>query len=99
MRHLRKYYTIAGWIAVIYMFIFFLYPLFVVAKSSFMQHDEWSLFNYGKIFSSSLYMRILWQTIVVSVISTVVTAIIGYILAYFIAHRPSEHQGFWLMLI
>ncbi|HLR72350.1 MAG TPA: ABC transporter permease [Pseudogracilibacillus sp.] len=99
MHHIKKYYTIAGWIAILYMIIFFLYPLLVVTKSSFMQNEEWSLFNYIQIFSNSLYMNVLVKTIVISFISTLCTVVIGYILAYFIANRKPEKQGIWLMVI
>lgn len=99
MSHTRKYYTIAGWIAIIYMVIFFLYPLFVVAKSSFIVNGEIDFSNYKNIFSSSLYLKVLFKTIIISIISTFITVLIGYTLAYFIIQRKPEKQGIWLMLI
>lgn len=99
MIHTRKYYTIAGWIAIIYIAIFFLYPLLVVAKSSFVINGEVDFSNYKNIFSSSLYSKVLFKTIIISIISTLCTVVIGYILAYFIIRRKPEKQGIWLMLI
>lgn len=99
MTRMTKFYTVAGWIAVVYMVTLFLYPLAKVTISSFVDNDGFTFDNYIKIFTTSLYLKVLTKTLWISIISTIISLIIGYSLAYFIATRESNKQGFWLMII
>lgn len=99
MTRMTRFYTIAGWIAIVYMLLLFAYPVLKVVVTSVWLNGSFSAENYIKIFSSDLYTRVLVKTLWISVVSTLIALFIGYTLAYFIATRPSNKQGVWLMLI
>lgn len=99
MTRKTKWYTVAGYLAVIYMALLFLYPLIKVTWSSVSTNNGFSLDNYITIFTTPLYLKVLFKTLWVSLVSTLIALILGYSLAYFIATRESNKQGFWLMLI
>lgn len=99
MKGLKRFYTIAGSLAILYLLIFFAYPLVKVAISSFYQNGSFHFDSYVKVFTEALYVKVLLKTLWISFLSTLLTLIIGYSLAYFIHTRKSSHQGFWLVLI
>jgi ABC-type spermidine/putrescine transport system permease subunit I len=99
MPRMKRFYTILGWVAIIYMVVLFLYPLLKVITTSFTVNGAASLDNYGKVFASDVYVKVLGRTMWISIVSTVISIVLGYGLAYFIVSRPSKSQGLWLMLI
>jgi len=99
MRGLKRFYTVAGWVAIVYTVILFLYPLVKVAISSVYQNEIFSMENYIKVFSEPMYTKVLVKTLWISFVSTIISLFIGYSLAYFISTRKPSHQGFWLILI
>ena len=81
----------AGWIA-----LFFVLPFAIIAIYSFLQRTStgdiawtFSLDNYVKLLSDTLYLRIFWRSLWIAGATTILCLIMGYPLAYFIA-RQSE---------
>lgn len=99
MKDMQRFCTIAGWLAVFYVAVLFCYPIGKVFLTSFATGSEYSLANYTRIFTSSVYWRVFTQTVWVSVISTGITLVIGYSLAYFITNRSAKTQGIWLISV
>lgn len=90
--------------AILWMGLFFLLPLLLVAVLSLLDrgaygqidfHFTWE--NYGRIFDS-LYGSILFDTLVVAVETTLLCLLIGYPLAYYIAKQPKTRQNILLLL-
>lgn len=99
MSRMTRFYTWAGWIALLYLCILFLYPLLQVVWTSVWVNEQFTWDHYQQIFTKSLYTQVLFKTLWIAVISTFVALLVGYPLALFIANRPSHKQGFWLLLI
>lgn len=79
----------------LYLLIFFVIPLFIVAIYSFLSRGaygqlvwKFTLGNYARVFDK-LYLSIVWNSIVVAAISTVICLIFSYPFAYAIARNPS----------
>lgn len=78
---------------VLWMAIFILIPLFLVAYFAFTTGDstnkdtfEFSLMNF-KRFMSPIYLGVLWRSLSLAIISTFVCFILGYPMAYIIAKK------------
>lgn len=99
MPRMKRFYSVLGWIAIIYMAALFLYPLANVLTTSLNDNGSFSLEQYAKVFSSDVYMKVLGRTMWIAAVSTVISIVLGYALAYFIATRSPGSQGLWLMLI
>lgn len=99
MTGIKRFYTIMGWAALLYMLALFFYPVLRVVLTSVWQGGSFSLHHYLAIFSKDLYVHVLLKTLWISAVSTVVSLVLGYSLAYFIATRRSDRQGIWLMAI
>lgn len=99
MSQMSRWYTWAGWMAVLYLVILFLYPLLQVIWTSVWVDEQVTLDNYLQIFTKTLYLDVLWQTLWIAAISTLLALLIGYALALFITNQPSHRQGFWLILV
>lgn len=99
MNRMSRIYTFAGWLAILYLLVLFLYPLLQVVWTSVWVDEQFTLDTYTAILSKSLYTQVLLETLRIAVISTLIGLIVGYTLALFIVHRPSRQQGFWLLLI
>jgi spermidine/putrescine transport system permease protein len=96
------------WLAVpalLWLAIFFLLPLIMVIVLSFWQRGlygevvyAFTLKNYLR-FIDPLYVEILFDTLVVSLLTTLLTLLIGYPLAYHISRMGRAWQHIWLLLV
>lgn len=91
--------------ALLWLGFFFFVPLFLVLVLSFLERGTYgqvvfsfTLNNYIR-FIDPLYVSILWDTMVVSVLTTVITLLIGYPLAYYIARMDKKWQHTWLLMV
>ncbi len=89
----------------IYMLIFIVLPMILVAVLSFMSRGtygnvvyEFNFQNYVRLVDP-LYFRILLYSLGVGLATMVFTIMIGYPLAYFIARSPARKRSFYLFLI
>ncbi|SHE34069.1 putative spermidine/putrescine transport system permease protein/spermidine/putrescine transport system permease protein [Seinonella peptonophila] len=99
MNRMTRLYTGMGFIAILYLFCFFLYPLLKVFYTSLWINDQFTFDNYIKILTTSIYTQVLMKTLSVAVISTVIALGLGYLMAYFIVTRRPERQGIWLLIV
>ena len=84
---------------------FFLVPLGIILMYSFVQRGiyggiEWTFTweNYTRTIDP-LYLKILWRSFLVALLTTVCCLICGYPLAYFIAFTPERWRNLFLMLL
>lgn len=89
----------------LYLLIFFIIPLFIVAVYSFLSRGtygqlvwKFTLSNYIRVFDK-LYLSILWNSIVIAIITTIICLIVSYPFAYAIARNPSERRRNILLIL
>jgi|RhiMetdeSRZDD1v2_1073273.scaffolds.fasta_scaffold162719_3 spermidine/putrescine transport system permease protein len=90
-----------GWLAV-----FFLVPLVLIAVYSVGRRAEgggvvftFTLQHYVRVLSSSYYLGITWQSLVLSLKVTAVTLLLGYPVAYLLATTRSRWKPFLVFLL
>jgi spermidine/putrescine transport system permease protein len=89
----------------IYLFIFMILPLIMIAVLSFLSRGEYgnvvlklNLTNYTRLFEP-LYGNILVRSLIVGGVTTIFCIAIGYPLAYYIARAPARQRSLLLFLI
>ena len=87
-------------LALAFLGLFLLYPLFNVFGASFLDRTGSSLTlgNYARVLSSSFYLGSLYNTLVVGVLATVITIAIGVPLAFCLARLPVPGKAALLAL-
>lgn len=94
----RAFYAAGSVPAILYLGVFFLYPLAgLLARSLRSPSGEWTVANFLTLWESPLYRQVLARTMVDACLSTVLALALGYPLALFIAGRRT--RGPLLMLI
>ncbi|EGO65491.1 ABC transporter permease [Acetonema longum] len=88
-----------------WMVCFVALPLLLVVLVSFMQRGlyggieyQFTLDNYSRIFNP-MYIKILWNSLVLSFITTLLCLILGYPFAYFVAKAPKRWRNILLLLV
>jgi spermidine/putrescine transport system permease protein len=89
-----------------WLLLFFAVPLVVIVIYSFLTPGPtgnviWSftLSNYGRLFTESLYVNAYWRSLWIGVVTTVVCLLIGYPLALFIVQRSPRWRSVLLFLV
>lgn len=92
--------------AVFWLLAFFVAPLLIVFVVSFgrrsllgMVEYTFSLDNYLRVFTDTIYLRILWQSLLLASANTVLCLIIAYPFAFFIARRSPRWQNILIFLV
>jgi len=85
--------------ALVALILLFAYPISsILVKSLFDPH--FTLKHYAYFFSSPLYLRVMWITIELSILTTFTALVIGYILAYVLRRaRPGVRNIFLLAIV
>jgi spermidine/putrescine transport system permease protein len=90
---------------VIWMFAFFLIPLFLVIAVSFMTRGQYGDIqlnltgnNYARLISP-MYLKIFWDSLIISLLTTIACLVMGYPFAYIIAGVPKRFRPIFMMLI
>lgn len=90
---------------VIWMIAFFLVPLFLVFLVSFMTRGQYGDIKYSITGSNyarlidPMYLKILWDSLIISLLSTIACLVMGYPFAYIIAGVPKRFRPILMMLI
>ena len=84
--------------AILLTIIIIIFPIFELLKSSFFDPD-FTLKHLEKFFSKTLYSKVLFNTLKISLFSTLFCFLLGYPSAYFIAHSNKKFRGYFLFLI
>ena len=84
---------------IIWMVVFTLIPLGVVAYYAFTDSPTTGNFTFANLKELGNYLPVLWQSIWYSIVSALICLVIGYPVAYYIAHRPPMTQKILYMLV
>ena len=89
----------------LWMFTFFLVPLILVIAVSFLTRGQYgdiqyklTLNNYNRLMSS-MYFKIVLDSLVISLLTTIACLVMGYPFAYIIAGMPKKYRAVMMMLI
>ena len=89
-----------------WLILFFAVPLVVIVLYSFLTPGptgnviwRFSLGNYARLFTESLYVNAYWRSLWIGVVTTVVCLLIGYPLALFIVQRTPRWRSVLLFLV
>jgi len=84
--------------ALVALILLFAYPISEILMKSFFD-PGFTLKNYVSFFSSPLYIRVMWITLELSILTTLTALIIGYILAYVLRRAKPAVRNVFLMAI
>jgi iron(III) transport system permease protein len=85
-------------IAIFYfLFIFVLFPLYMVFKTSLIVDKQFDLSNYLAIFSKRYYFQPFINSIILGVLAATAGTILGYVFAYAITRTPLPFKRFFRM--
>lgn len=87
--------------AIGWLLVFTVLPLLIMLFYSVQADDGsgFTLANYLRFFSKSMYLKLTWRTIVGSVLVTIFSLVIAYPLAYILAKKLKGARGIILVLI
>ena len=85
--------------ALLFLAIFFAYPLFDMVMRSFESETGYTLQHYERFFTRSIYPRILWITVRIALLTTMLCLLIGYAIAYVMANARPAIARVMLMLV
>lgn len=90
---------------ILWMFTFFLVPLILVIIVSFMTRGQYgdiqykfTLSNYNRLINP-MYFKTLWDSLIISILTTIACLVMGYPFAYIIAGMPKKYRGILMLLI
>lgn len=84
--------------ALVALILLFAYPISKILMKSFFD-PGFTLKNYIYFFSSPLYIRVMWITLELSILTTLTALVIGYILAYVLRRARPGVRNVFLMAI
>jgi putative spermidine/putrescine transport system permease protein len=71
--------------ALLFLTLFFVVPLALVASTSLTDPDGgWGFAHYVAIFGNETYYQVLWVTIRISALITLIASVLGYVIAYYL---------------
>lgn len=88
-----------------WMIVFVLLPMIYVVVISFMSRNVYGGIDYSFTLSNyremlePLYMKVIWKSLKLAVLTTVLCLLLGYPLAYYIAGKPSRTAAKLIMLV
>jgi len=84
---------------VLMMFVGFLLPLAIAAWLSLQGKTGLSLDAYADVVQSTLFWRVVWNTLQISLLSTVAAILLGYPIALHLSHCKGRKRQLLLMLV
>lgn len=89
----------------LWMMAFFVVPIFLITLVSFFSRGQYgeivysaTLDNYARLFNP-LYVKIFFNSLLISLVTTFACLLLGYPFAYFIARAAKKYRGIFLLLI
>jgi ABC-type spermidine/putrescine transport system permease subunit I len=83
----------------LFLIIFFIYPMVNVFYMSFVQNNHFSLALYQQFFSTSVYLKVIRTTLLISLQATMICLILGYPFAYFMTHCSGRQRALLFMCV
>ncbi|MFP7255063.1 ABC transporter permease [Terribacillus goriensis] len=102
----KKFYAVLLAPTLIFLGIFLLLPLIQLLILSFQQVDNffevidgYTLGHYVEVLTTPVYLKTIWQTLFVAVITTVICLILAYPAAYLLVRSPKRWRAFFYILL
>jgi ABC-type spermidine/putrescine transport system permease subunit I len=77
----------------------FMVPLGLIVFRSFTVDGAFSVAGYERLLTSALFLRVFWNTLEISFISSIVTLIMGYPVALHISRRSERRRSLYMILV
>lgn len=86
--------------AVIFLLVFFVYPVFDMLSVAFIDPTgHFTFSNFTRLFEHPVYFKVLRITFQIAFLTTLICLVLGYPLAYFLAHSSATVRGKLLLLV
>jgi spermidine/putrescine transport system permease protein len=92
--------------AVFWLMLFFVLPLIIVFVVSFSKRSllgvveyDFNLDNYRRVFTETIYLRILGKSLWLAIVNTALCLVIAYPFAFFIARQSPRNQNILIFLV
>lgn len=109
LKTLRRHPSLTPWLlltpAALWLLVFFIAPLFIVAAYSFLERGTYggviwnfTLENFRRVFDP-LYLNSFLRSVYIAGLTTIFCLLIGYPLGYYIASRPRQRRNTLLLML
>lgn len=109
LKTLRQHPSLTPWLllmpATLWLLVFFIAPLFIVAAYSFLERGTYggviwnfTLENFRRVFDP-LYLNSFLRSVYIAGLTTIFCLLLGYPLGYYIASRPRQRRNTLLLLL
>lgn len=89
-----------GWMVIMIVLPMLLIVLYAFStKGNDVATIRFTLENFTRFFSDSVFMSVLQRSLYIAVLTTVICVLLGYPIAYIIANRSEKSKIFWILLI
>ncbi|MCB0154363.1 MAG: hypothetical protein KDF65_06155, partial [Anaerolineae bacterium] len=92
--------------SVFWLMLFFVAPLLIVLVVSFSKRSllgvveyEFNLQNYIRVFGDVIYLRILWRSVWLALVTTVLCLLIAYPFSFYIARQTPARQTVLIFMV
>jgi len=92
--------------ALFWLMLFFVIPLVIVFVVSFSKRSllgvveyDFNLDNYRRVFTDTIYLRILWKSLWLAIVNTALCLVIAYPFAFLIARQTPKNQNILIFLV
>lgn len=89
-----------------WLFVFFIAPLIIVLVVSFSKRSllgvvdySFNLDNYIRVFTTPIYIKILWKSFLLAVLNTAICLVIAYPFSFYIARQTPRMQNILIFLV
>lgn len=109
LKTLRRHPSLTPWLlltpAALWLLVFFIAPLFIVAAYSFLERGTYggviwnfTLENFRRVFDP-LYLNSFLRSVYIAGLTTIFCLLLGYPLGYYIASRPRQRRNTLLLML
>ncbi|MGG4605597.1 ABC transporter permease subunit [Paenalcaligenes sp. Me131] len=86
--------------AIVFLGVFFLLPVLQILQGGFMSaEDEFSVKQFARLFETPVYVKVLWTTFGISILTAVFSVVFGYPIALLLSSFNERRRNRWLLWI
>ncbi|MFC4810512.1 ABC transporter permease [Paenibacillus sp. GCM10023250] len=82
----------------LFLMVFMIVPILLTIGSTFFDKGSFTFAGYWNFFKDAYFLKILWTTLRVSLVTTLVCIVLGFPVAYFISKQSPRHKAILLAL-
>lgn len=89
----------------VFLVVLFLLPLLMMALFTFREgsfgaaRNQFTLRHYQEFFTNTVYLRLLWRSVLLSMWVSVLTVVLAYPIAYYLSFRAGDHRKLLLLTV